>query len=347
MLTAGRFGMLLLLAAAPPSGKLVRLHEAPFAGEIQNSTQLSALARVGPYLLTAADEGAHVVVLQPEGAGYRVHGPGVPLPQRGGAEIDLEALAAEGDVVYALGSHSWKRLRLKSAASAPANASALGPAAPEPSRDRLFRFRLNQNGEGRELEESSLRDLVEKHPLLKAFAHIPGKENGVDFEGIAVRNGRLYVGCRGPLLRDNWSPILSFRFEPGQIKKADTLFVKLGGLGVRDMAAVKDGFLIVAGPVGSGPGGSHLYLWNGRDCMPGVDPQAQPEGRCEHLAEIPCPRGGKAEGLLPLEEAADHLDLLIVYDGVPGGGATVFRLMLPAAPPSAGSGAAGGSRRPR
>jgi hypothetical protein len=64
------------------------------------------------------------------------------------------------------------------------------------SRERLYRFRLDGNGEVSALEVTSRMPAIEQDPVLQAYTRVPSKENGVDIEGIAVRDGRLYVGFR-------------------------------------------------------------------------------------------------------------------------------------------------------
>jgi hypothetical protein len=74
---------------------------------------------------------------------------------------------------------------------------------------------------------------------------IPGKDNGLDTEGLAVNGRRLLLGLRGPLLR-GWSALLEIAAEAsgGQLRLAPldgsgTLirkhFLQLDGLGVRDL----------------------------------------------------------------------------------------------------------------
>src|SRR4030095_15559862 len=115
---------------------------------------------------------------------------------------------------------------------------------------------------------ASLRGFLDTTEPFKSFGAIASKENGVDAEGLAVRDQRLYIGFRGPVLRGNFTPILRCRFG-SPIGEPEVLFVNLGGCGVRDLARVDGGLLILAGPVGDGLGSYQLYLWDGRDGVPG------------------------------------------------------------------------------
>ena len=86
--------------------------------------------------------------------------------------------------------------------------------------------------------------------------HVPGirsltGKNGVNIEGMAVQDGRLFFGFRGPVAKDG-AKILSVDakalFEGGDADPK--LFtVALGkGRSVRDLLAVSDGILVLAGP---------------------------------------------------------------------------------------------------
>jgi hypothetical protein len=159
--------------------------------------------------------------------------------------------------------------------------------------------------------------------MLKTFAQIPSKENGVDIEGIAVRDDRLYAAFRGPVLRDGYVPVLVFAFaEPDDAKKR---YVNLGGRGIRDIVRVNDGFLLIGGPVADEPVSFELYFWDGSDGVPGNDvPDLKSP---ESLGRIPLPdKDAKAEGITLLQEDDSHYEVMIVYDGVHSGAATRFKL---------------------
>ncbi|MCB0128631.1 MAG: DUF3616 domain-containing protein, partial [Caldilineaceae bacterium] len=106
----------------------------------------------------------------------------------------------------------------------------------------------------------------------------------------------------------------------------ELLYVELGGYGIRAMASVRDGFLIVAGPVGDGPGGYPVYYWDGHDVIPGRERDA-PIGQVIKLADLPAPAEGKAEGISVLQETGTHYECIVVYDGVTKGSAQ--RLPIP------------------
>lgn len=54
----------------------------------------------------------------------------------------------------------------------------------------------------------------------------------MDIEGLAVRDGYLYVGFRGPILRENWVPVLKCQFAT-PITEAELMYVNLNRQGFR------------------------------------------------------------------------------------------------------------------
>jgi hypothetical protein len=151
--------------------------------------------------------------------------------------------------------------------------------------------------------------VIDRDPILEPYAEIPSKENGIDIEGIAVRDGMVTVGFRGPVLRGNFVPTLSFPFE--RPEEYSLKFVQLDGRGIRDLAAVEHGLLILAGPIGDGDATYELYWWNGEDCL---DNGSQ-GGRLQALGEFPTDGSSKPEGLAVRSEDAQHWQVLVVSDG--------------------------------
>ncbi len=303
-----------------------------------------SLSDDGKLLVVATDEGGTIQVLREGNDGvYRAdrernfaldrH-----LPED--AELDLEGTAWGKDSVFAAGSHSLKRKRVKhdepdpsDNKSAKKNRQRLRTVEVEPARERIYRWQLDRHG--RVIEETiemvSLRNVFANDDLLRPFRALPSKENGIDIEGIAADGDeKLYLGLRGPVLRGNYVPIVVVEFKGGftedDIEESDVLFVNLGGRGIRDLLRLDDDeFLILAGPVGDGDGSFRLYGWNGKDCVPGTDkPDALLNAR--PLCEIPVPTSrAKAEGLALLDRSGGRYEFMIAYDGIPDGGVQVFR----------------------
>jgi hypothetical protein len=252
-------------------------------------------------------------------------------------EMDLEGIAVDGATVYVLGSHSSRRKKVGAKVSRIANRAAL-MSAPEaqPARDVLLRFRLGSDGKPGAIERTSLRPYLDATEPFKSFGRIASKENGVDLEGLAAWRGDLYVGFRGPVLRGNFTPILRCGFG-SPIATPGLLFVDLGGRGVRDLAHARDGLLILAGPVGDGPGTYQLYFWDGQDGVPGSDAPAAAASSLQPLGDLLPPPGqeaAKAEGVGLIDEGDRHWHILVVFDGLKDGHATRYRAEKPVAPPA-------------
>ena len=307
-------------------------------GCIRAAEDLSAIGQVGPYLVIGADEAVGpdenlniIQVLSKQEDGQYVVNDDILLPdvdKNDGSELDIEGIAVDGNFIYVVGSHSSKRKKVGSKKSYKKNRKTFnqGKIDDEPSRDWLHRIEVNKQVQPVAKMSISLKDVISNHKALKAFSKVPSKENGVDIEGIAVDDGWVYVGFRGPVFRDNYVPVLKFKFDEHE-KSASLLFVKLDGGGVRDMASVQDGFLIVSGPVGDAPGPYQVYHWNGLDMVPGKD-RVDTKDHIEKLGEINVKKG-KAEGILVLDVESGPDDdcqykFMIIFDGIINGNPQIY-----------------------
>jgi hypothetical protein len=324
-LISASLAMALLWTPLTLGDEPTKLGPVDFKGDIFNSKNISGIAVVGDFLVIGADEGGKIQVLKNKGDHYKLVSD-IVLDEAG-KEIDIEGIACDGNLIYVMGSHSWKREKVEATNSVVTNRELIATSGPEPSRDRLFRFSLDAQGKASKIEVTSLRSVIDMNEVLKTFRAIPSKENGIDIEGIASADGHLFAGFRGPVLRENHTPILKFAFA-NPIVTTELLFVNLGGRGVRDLTRVRGGFLVLAGPVGDGPGSYQLYFWDGRDCLPGHRTVGT-VGRIELLCKIPTPDDAKAEGIALLKEADSAYEVLIVYDGLKDGGVTRFRISKP------------------
>lgn len=235
-------------------------------------------------------------------------------------ELDAEGVAYADGAFYVIGSHG----RPRHAAGKPE----AGTVARAEATRQLFRIRFDPGAVDRETgvltgapeiaATRALARLIGDEPLLRPFHDRPLEEGGVTVEGVAVRDGRLHVGFRGPVLRDGDAVILSvpleglFEGEPGA---AAVSRLALGrdsegrARGVRDLAAVPEGFLILAGPMldpkgdGVEAGDYAIFRWNGADAP------------VQALALDGYGRKVKPEALLPLERTQDRLRALVLFDG--------------------------------
>jgi hypothetical protein len=273
--------------------------------------------------LVADDEsqGAQIVVLQDGGlrAGSFIRlidaaHDGEPL------ELDAEGVAYADGAFYVTGSHG----RPRHAAGKPE----AGTVARAEATRQLFRIRFDpaavDPGTGllKDTPEvvgtRALARLIREDPVLGPFHDRPLEEGGVTVEGIAVRAGRLHVGFRGPVLAGGDAVILSVPLDglfAGQPGAAQIDRLSLGrdsygrARGVRDLASVPEGFLILAGPMldpkgdGVETGDYAVFRWNGTDAP---SPALALDGYGRKV---------KPEALLPLDRTADRLRVLVLFDG--------------------------------
>lgn len=300
-----------------------------FQGELQRGGDLSAGVLQGTSLIVGSDEEDAIQTL--ERVGPRHYKAGKPIPLDNNGELDIEALALEGSTCYVLGSHSSKRKKvglthdksLKRSYLKNRDALEVGGVQDEPERDRLYRLTFSKGSISKK-ETLNLHPWLAKSPVLSPFLNLPSKENGVDFEGMALKAGLLYLGCRGPVLREGFVPVVVMSYErPEEMK---TVFLNLQGRGVRELVAVDDGFLVLAGPMGDSDLSYRLYHWDGNDCVPGKREKGGPaQGRCLLLGTVPAPPGGKPEGMVVLDSSPAAFRLLVIYDSAKVGGPQLFK----------------------
>jgi hypothetical protein len=308
-----------------------------YNGCIKAAKDLSAIGRVGATLLVGADEGTGpdgdiniIQVLSKQADDQYVVSNDIVLftgDKENGQELDIEGIAVEGDYIYVVGSHSSKRKTVESDKSHKKNRKTFHHKKidDETNRDWLYRIKVDAQMQLTEKKEITLRNILKKHKVLKTFSQIPSKENGIDIEGIAVVDDWIYVGFRGPVFRNNYVPVLKLKFDDPE-NTASLLWVNFGGGGIRDMAKTNDGFLIISGPVGDGPGPYSVHHWDGRDMVPGKKREQAEIGKVIKLGEIKPPDGGKAEGILVLEETdSSSYKFMVIFDGVINGSPGLFR----------------------
>ncbi len=317
---AGAAALFFALAGQARASGVQEIERVRFLGPLHGSQDLSAVAGGPALLLVASDEDARIQLLDPlpEGHGFRARENPIQLLEDGD-EIDIEGLAMSGGWVYAVGSHSLLRKAFDPDDPVRKNRERALLAVHDEARDRLLRLRLDTSGRvAGPIESSSLRGILEKDPLLGPFSRIPGKENGVDIEGLAVAGDRLFLGFRSPVLRSGHVPVLVLAFDDPQ--SYELRLVDLGGRGIRDMQRVEGGFLLLA----AGDGPATVFFWDGSDQVPGKD---RPAARAIPLGEVPAPEGARPEGLTVLRESPASWEALVVHDGSTS--ATLIRISKP------------------
>jgi uncharacterized protein DUF3616 len=206
-------------------------------------------------------------------------------------EADVEGLARSGHFLWAVGSHSLRRRQIKDRHDDAKALKRLARVEGQDNRQVLVRLpiadvdgvptpvrSLQADGVRHQAAalgaRDDLRKLLREDEHLAPFLAIPGKDNGLDIEGIAVAGDRVYLGLRGPVLR-GWAFVLELRpyvdpehpdrlrlrlFTDGSPYRKHVL--DLEGLGVRDLCPSGDDLLILAGPTMDLDGPVRIYRWH-------------------------------------------------------------------------------------
>jgi hypothetical protein len=207
-------------------------------------------------------------------------------------EADIEGLGRTGHFLWAVGSHSLRRKRIKSHHDGDRALRRLGKVEGQDNRQILVRLPIAEvdglptpvpeievDGELHRVAaldpRDGLRTLLRHDEHLGPFLKIPGKDNGLDVEGIAVNDDRVYLGLRGPVLR-GWAFVLELRpwvdpADPGRLRLREFAdgrayrkhVLRLDGLGVRDLCPDGDDLLVLAGPTMDLDGPVRIYRWHG------------------------------------------------------------------------------------
>lgn len=314
---------------------------------------LSALRVEGRCLWLAGDETATIERLVAGADGREFAGQEtyrladlVDLPGKGDDEADIEGLARSGPYLWAVGSHSLKRKRIKEKHSTAKAFDRLATVAHEENRNVLVRIpvvpdddglptlvrKADQGGEPLHAAmlgtpgDRTLRDLLAEDEHLGPFVSVPSKDNGLDVEGVAVSGESVYLGLRGPVLR-GWAVLLETEpyadaDEPSRLRLRDVAdglpyakhLLDLGGLGVRDLCPHGDDMLVLAGPTMDLDGPVRVYRWHG-GCSAEVPTVVRGDDLTVEL-DLPYGHGvDHAEGIVVLEPDTDGAGrLLVVYD---------------------------------
>lgn len=255
-------------------------------------------------------------------------------------ELDAEGAATDGEWFYVTGSHSAKRSTCDS----------------NPISRHVIRFRVDPTT-GRGLRDGSgnlsgyaatgrLWSIMARVPELNAHTGDnmclgtepapkgPGRtgKRGVNIEGLAVRDGRLYFGFRGPA-QDGKALILAVEadalFKGGDGKPRVYAMPVGRGRAVRDLIAVSDGILVLAGPDDDSVhdnAGWIIGRWDDRaadgaydyKALAGLDLSGHKRRDCDS-------RENKPEALAVLsDEPGRPYQVLVLSDGLCDGGPTVF-----------------------
>ncbi len=259
-------------------------------------------------------------------------------------EADIEGLDYAAPYLWFTGSHSLKRKRAKKRHSDAEAIERLGTITPEPNRYLLGRIPvvegdlvLNHDGGGqlgepvragcleKTADTNVLMKVLEQDEHLKPFIDLPSKDNGLDIEGLAVRDNRIFLGLRGPVLR-GWAIILELAVTeqaPGVLGLQDLdgagrllkkHFLDLDGLGVRDLCWLDDDLLVLAGPTMTLDGAMRVYRFVDALNHPADSLSRQDNDEVQLICDLPVRPGcDRAEGLLYVT-SHDEPALLVLYD---------------------------------
>ena len=259
-------------------------------------------------------------------------------------EVDIEGMDFEDGYLWLTGSHSTKRKKPKKD-DLETNLERMATITTDLNRFILARIPII-NGElvksytpeaGNALSAACLQTTEERNILFEALkedrhlkpfldASIPSKDNGLDIEGLAVKDGRLFLGLRGPVLR-GWAIIIEVELtetEPGiltlkEIGSEDAkyrkYFLDLNGLGIRELCWQGEDLLILAGSTMSIEGEMQIFRWRNAIAVEENLIVEQDEDELFPLFDLPFTIGSDhAEGLALYSVWESEPGLMIFYD---------------------------------
>ena len=242
-------------------------------------------------------------------------------------DLDGEAVAESGGAFYVIGSHGCGRSKgaFRSSSFLLARIPPTGaPALTYRISDALRQCPDVGRSFGKWLQDFTGKDGKPRRD-----------DNGLNIEGLAVSGGRLWIGLRGPVLKQPGGAgdaafVVSLDadapFVADKSLRARVHAIRIGpGRGVRDLASLDDGrILILAGPRTSAGADYVIYVFDPRNgtTVPRVTlPQHDP--------------AHKQEGLVVLREDRGTVDLLVLQDGVKNGGPYEVQVKVPPREPAA------------
>lgn len=289
--------LLLSTAAMATEGAGWTLHPGgpwQVSGSLKGKKDVSAIDLISSSTgLLASDEGSLVQAVRLDAA-LRTLTLGAAWPLLGPKqEADIEGIAAAPaeNCYFVTGSHAISRKKMEL----------------EPSRFHIFRVRLNPATQvpSGAVDTATLRPLLESMPELKPFLDEPTTAHGIDIEGLAWREGKLFIGFRAPgqgehawVLETSVKAVFDGAPADGRLHA-----LPVGrAIGIRALTPVREGFLFLSGDAGldQSRAAPALYFWK-----PGAPPQKLG----------PVPAGGKPEALTVLSESDAAIELLMLSDG--------------------------------
>jgi hypothetical protein len=315
---------------------------------------LSTVMRIGNDLWLSCDERTSIerLTLDRDGTfgkhkSFHLHDY-LELPDKDHGEIDIEGMGMEDNYLWLVGSHSLKRKKPRKDDPFPKQIKRLAKVTTDPNRYLLARIPMvldehtgyynlfkecpDPQDPKRTLRAAQLKggknsnlltDALQKDEHIADFMNIPGKDNGLDIEGMAISGKHIFLGLRGPVLR-GWAIILEIEVEEtedGSLRLKQLTdkhpykkhFLQLKGKGIRELRVKEKDMYILAGPTMDLDGVIAIYRW--RNAIGHKDEVMVRGDELERMFEVPHGHGSesgkdKAEGLAIYDESS----VLVVFD---------------------------------
>jgi hypothetical protein len=235
------------------------------------------------------------------------------LGDNAATDPDAEGAAFHNGYFYVIGSHGLGRNSAKD------NSSFVVLRFKVDAKTGMPAFEVTDRQIAPQIEKSvALRAAIGKAEFVGPYAEKPLDANGVNIEGIALAGDRIYFGFRGPSLEDRGFILSAAIDGVFGIKPMDTKMHALAlgeATGIRDLARVDSGFLVLTGGVNNQEFTPAVFHWNAAT------------GALKKLGELgDTPPGAKAETLLVLEQQPQRYRVLVMYDGIANGRPTEYWL---------------------
>lgn len=229
-------------------------------------------------------------------------------------ETDAEGVSFDGNYYYLIGSHGLNKEGKRQDSRYFAYRVAIDPVT-----GKVADFGSASAPSSAVVRSTKIGDAIASQNFLsQASKQVPGQQ-GVNIEGLAVVAGQMFVGFRGPIINHQAIilkvPVASV-FEAAAMTVTSFTVALEDDQGIRDLAAVADGLLILSGPQERKPGPVRVYLWK-----PGAE-------KPKKLAEL-AGYGDQAnpEAILVSAETDTAYTVLVLADGPDSGDPKIYDVM--------------------